>query len=128
MFTSQKFLGVILILLLIGAGIYFGVTKFKEEVSQVTFSPSPSASPALNFLLNKTPPPQADGQQPQPTELPLAKNKRLARFPGLLNPDDLKNKKAIIATAKGLIQLEIYPEATMAASNFMILAVNGFYD
>lgn len=128
MFTSQKFLGIILILFLIGAMIYFGVTKFKKEVIDVASSPSPSPTAALNFLLNRTPDPQAVGNQPQPTELPLAKNKRLARFPGLLSPADLKNKKAIIATAKGLIQLEIYPEATMAASNFMILAANGFYD
>lgn len=128
MFTSQKFLGAVLILLLIGAGTYFGVSKFKEEVSNATASPSPSASPALNFLFNKTPEPKSAGQQSQPAELPLSKNKRLARFPGLLSPEDLKNKKAIIATAKGQIQLEIYPEATMAASNFMILAANGFYD
>lgn len=117
-----------MILLLIGAGVYFGVTKFKEEVTNVTASPSPSASPFLNFLFNKTPEPNSGGTQPQATELPLAKNKRLARFPGLLSPEDLKNKKAIIATAKGQIQLEIYQEATMAASNFMILAANGFYD
>jgi len=40
----------------------------------------------------------------------------------------LQNKQALIQTAKGIIQLQIYPEASMAASNFMILAANGFYD
>lgn len=92
-----------------------------------TPSPSPSASPALNFFA--TPAPAAGGQaQAQTQELPLAKNKKLAQFPGLLKPEVLANKKAIIQTAKGLIQLEIYPEASMAASNFILLAANGFYD
>jgi len=58
----------------------------------------------------------------------LAKNKKLAQFPGSLKPEVLQNKKALIQTAKGVIELKIYPEATMAASNFMILASNGFYD
>lgn len=128
MFTNQKVLGVLLILVLVGAGIYFTASKFKQEISNVRASPS-STPAVLNFLFNQTPQ-STDGQQsqPQPTELPLAKNKRLPRFPGLLTPESLQNKKAVIQTAKGMIQLQIYPEASMAASNFMILAANGFYD
>lgn len=136
MFTNQKVLGGLLIIFLFGAGIYFTASKFKQEISNVSSSPSPSPS-NLEFLFNQTPPStsgqqtqarQQSQQQLQPTELPLAKNKRLSQFPGLLTPESLQNKKAIIQTAKGIIQLQIYPEASMAASNFMILAANGFYD
>lgn len=132
MFTNQKILGVLLILVLVGAGIYFTASKFKQEVINVETSPSPTPA-ALNFLFNQTPQPAGGqqtqtGQQLQPTELPLVKNKRLSQFPGLLTSESLQNKKAVIQTAKGIIQLQIYPEASMAASNFMILAANGFYD
>lgn len=125
MFTNQKVLGGLLIIFLIGAGIYFTVTKFKQEVGDVSASPSPTPQ-ALEFLINKTPAPGQQAQQQ--AELPLVKNKRLAQFPGILKPEVLQNKKAAIQTAKGVIQLQIYPEATMAASNFILLSANGFYD
>lgn len=130
MFTNQKVLGLLLIVFIIGAVGYFAVSKFKKEVSDASASPSPSPTPAnLIFLFNQTPKPAAKQQpQPSPSELPLAKNKRLSRLPGMLTEDSLQNKKAVIQTAKGIIQLQIYPEASMAASNFMILAANGFYD
>lgn len=141
MFTNQKVLGMLLILFIAGAGIYFTVSKFKQDVVSVTAPPSPSPSP-LEFLLTKTPSPQANNakgmqtqqnspqqqKQLQSTELPLAKNKKLSQFPGILKPEVLQNKKAVIQTAKGMIELQIYPEATMAASNFMLLSANGFYD
>lgn len=128
MFTNQKVLGMLLIFFIVGTAIYFTVSRFKQEVADVSASPSPSPA-TLDFLYNKTPAP-ANGQQPQlqPSELPLAKNKKLPKFPGVLKPEILENKKAMIQTTKGIIQLQIYPEATMAASNFIILAANGFYD
>lgn len=118
--TNQKILGALLIMFIIGAGIYFTAMKFKQEVSQVSVSPSPSPS-ELGFLFNKTPQPSS-AQSAQQAELPLAKTKKLSRFPGILKPELLENKKALIQTAKGIIQLQIYPEASMAASNFMVLA------
>ncbi len=139
MFTNQKLLGIILILFIIGTGVYFTVTKFKQDISNIEASPSPSPSD-LNFLFNKVPAgsgqPQSNQQpnQPQSTELPLLRNKKLSKFPGILKPEILQNeagkptKKAIIQTNKGIIQLKIYPEASMAASNFILLAANGFYD
>ncbi|MDP3948152.1 MAG: peptidylprolyl isomerase [bacterium] len=126
MFTNQKILGILLILFIFGAGIYFTVSRFKQDVSNVVATPSPSPA-TLDFLLTKSPAP-ANGQQAQSAELPLAKNKKLSQFPGKLAPEELQNKKAIIQTAKGLISLQIYPEATMAASNFILLSANGFYD
>lgn len=127
MFTNQKVLGLLLIIFILGTAIWFTVSKFKQDVSNLSVSPSPSPSP-LDFLYNKTPAPSAGQQQPQSSELPLVKNKKLSQFPGILKPEILENKKAIIQTAKGIISLKIYPEASMAASNFMILAANGFYD
>lgn len=129
MFTNQKLLGILLIIFLIGTGVYFTVSKFKQEVTNASASPSPTPE-SLDFLFNQTPAPSAQaGQiQPQPSELPLAKNKKLSQFPGILKPEILQNKKVVIQTNKGIIQLQIYPEASMAASNFMILSANGFYD
>lgn len=143
MFTNQKVLGLVLILFIIGTISFLAVSKFKQEVGQATASPSPSPSlsPQLSFNFGQTPAPtqvpgQTQGQkqqtqstpQPQPSELPLEKNKRLSQFPGVLQPEILQNKKAILKTSKGIIEFEIYPDAPMAASNFMILAANGFYN
>lgn len=135
MFTNQKILGLILILFIIGTSIYFAVNKFKKDIS---ISPSPSPTPAgLDFSFNTqpAPTPQASavqGQQvqpqPQATDLPLEKNKKLSQFPGILKPEILQNKAALIQTAKGQIAIQIYPEASMAASNFLLLAANGFYN
>jgi len=135
MFTNQKLLGILLILFIFGTGTYFAVNKFNQEVTNAQATPAPTPQ-GLNFSFNSstpTPQPQA-GQvqkvtpQPTPTELPLEKNKKLSQFPGILKPEILQNKKAVIQTKKGIIQLQIYPEASMAASNFMLLAANGFYD
>lgn len=124
--TNQRLLGILLIVFVVGAGIYFAVTKFKQEVGSASVSPSPS-SQALDFMITKTPAP-ANGQQPQSTELPLAKNKKLPQFPGILKPEVLQNKTAVIQTAKGVIKIQIFPEAAMTASNFIVLASGGFYD
>lgn len=126
MFTNQKVLGLVLILFLLGTGIYFAVSKLKADVDSATASPTPSPSPSaqLNFFASPTP----NAQQTQTQELPLSKNKRLDKFPGVLQPEVLNGKQAVIQTTKGLISLEIYPEATMAASNFILLSANGFYD
>lgn len=138
MFTNQKVLGLILIVFIIGTVGYFTVSKFKKDVSDATVSATPSPTPSdLTFVFNNTPAPTTapvgqtqtqTQQQPVSTELPLAKRKSLAQFPGILKPEILQNKKAVIQTKKGLISFAIYPEASMAASNFMILAANGFYD
>lgn len=128
--TNQKFLGILLIVFIIGAVSYLGFSKFKQGIKEATSLPSPSPSPqSLDFTFNKSPVPDSAASNPgQVAELPLSKNKKLPNFPGILKPEVLQNKKAIIQTPKGLIQLQIYPEASSAASNFMILAANGFYD
>ena len=137
MFTNQKLLGAILILLIVGAVSYFTLMKFKKDINEATVTASPSPTPReLTFNLTQTPAPkqaqtqqtQTQARQVQPTELPLAKNKQLSQFPGVLTDESLQNKKAVIQTAKGVIQIQIFPESKLASSNFMILAANGFYD
>lgn len=145
--TNERLLVILLVVFVIGALIFFTITKFKQEVVSVNSSPNPTPQ-ELEFSFNKTPSPTSQAniqqpgsvqqpgltqqpqstQQPQPSELPLAKNKKLSQFPGILKPEILQNKKAIIQTSKGIIEFEIYPEVTQASSNFMLLAANGFYD
>jgi cyclophilin family peptidyl-prolyl cis-trans isomerase len=142
MFTNQKILGILLILFIVLGTGYFAYSKFTTDITNATASPSPSPQ-ALDFAFNKNganslSDPQSGASQfapkapnqaaPQATELPLSKNKKLSQFPGLLKPDVLENKAAVIQTQKGMIALKIYPEASMAASNFILLAANGFYD
>lgn len=120
MFSGQKILIIIFVLFIIGAGIYSMTSKLQQG-RNLSASPSPSASP-LTFLSDQA------SSSAQPNLLPLEKVKKLSKFPGVLKKEDLENKKAIIQTNKGIIELEIYPEASMAASNFIILASNGFYN
>ncbi len=54
--------------------------------------------------------------------------KQYNSFPGVISPQQLAHKKAVIETTKGVIEFEIYPEATKAASNFIFLAQDSFYN
>lgn len=144
--TNERILMVVLVVLIIGAAVYFAVTKFTKDLGPAS---SPSPTPGnLTFYLNQTPTPSSQPQLtpapqppssiqsvqagptalPQPAELPLLRNKRLDKFPGMLSDEELKNKAVTLVTSKGNIVLEIYPDAPKAASNFLLLASNGFYD
>lgn len=138
--TNQRLLGVLLILFIIAASGYFAFTKFKQEIVGVTASPSPSPQ-SLDFSLLKTPEPVPSQQAykppyqgsqltpvPQPSGLPLEKVKKLDRFPGILKEEVLQNKKVVISTAKGNIEMQIFTDVPQTASNFLLLAANGFYD
>lgn len=94
------------------------------------------ATRLINSAPNPSPAPSAS--QPEPTQ-PVAEEatqgatttmtkKTYTNPPTPLPVKDLKNKKAIIQTGKGVIEFEIYPEATQAATNFIFLTQNGFYD
>lgn len=94
---------------------------------------------ATRLINSNTPAPTPQVSQPQPTE-PVAEEatqgavqgttikKNYTQAPLPMTAKDLKNKKALIETAKGNIEFEIYPEATMAATNFVYLANDGFFD
>lgn len=143
--STEKVLGVIVVILLIGVSGYFLFIKMKNDF---VFDSAPTPAPStIDLSSGKNPDTVlgADSQvsnlsglvlnqsQTQPSSAPTqellySKNKKVGKFPGILKPEYLNNKKVVIQTAKGNIQFEVYPEATGAASNFLILASNGFYD
>ncbi len=113
--NEKNLLIAVVVCLVIIAGIIGSVTKYKQ--SQTTDLP---ITPSLqdNALGN--------GQSPTPS---TKMNKRqYTQFPGLLSTSELKDKKAVLVTSKGKIEFEILPEAPKAASNFVILTRDGFYD
>jgi len=131
----------LLILFMIGGGSYFAFTKFKQEVTSASASPSPSTS-GLNFLLE--PPassqpeniktegpaqgPAKPSSQPQSDQRPLTKIKHLSSFPGIIPDEARKNKAVVIETTKGKIVIQVFSEVPQTSSNVLILASNGFYD
>jgi len=118
-----------LLVIVICLGVVVMAKKLLMESNISVASPIPSVGnlafdTSSNALQNITQP----SSQPQASELPLEKTKKLAQFPGILKPEELEKKVVRIHTAKGDIDFQIYPEATKAASNFLFLASNGFYD
>lgn len=118
---------------LLGLGAV-GVSSLKENFNkELTSSLSPTPAPSdLAFGENRAVQEQSalgsqNNQRIQPT-LTLAAKKQYPKFPGVLSSGELEGKKAVIETSKGKIELEIYPEATKAASNFIYLSEDGFYD
>jgi len=136
MFTNQKVLTLVFITLVFGAAVYFTFLKFRYDVISPPSTPSPT--PEIKFVLTPSPTPTSQPQTqragpqvsslPQSSQLPLANKKYLGQFPGNLSEEELKNKAVTLVTTKGNIVMEIFPEAPLAASNFLILASNGFYD
>lgn len=114
---SEKSFTVIFIAITIVAVIGIIATRL---INSNTLSPSPQAS------------------QPQPTQpvadeatgagSPSTAKKTYTQAPSPLPAAQLRNKKAVIETSKGIIEFEIYPEATQAATNFIFLAEDQFYD
>lgn len=66
-----------------------------------------------------------DNQTPSTSSATM---KQYSKFPGELSKSELENKKAVITTNKGTIEFEIFSDAPKAASNFITLTKDGFYD
>lgn len=118
--TQKQFVIVFIVLTIIAV-----VALSASSLSSLNPTPAPSATPSSSAELNETasqPPEQANGKAPS-----LSKNRYSQPFPDM-KADDLKNKKAILETNKGIIEFEIYPEATKAATNFISLTNEKFYD
>lgn len=129
---NQKHIVIIFIILAavgIGAIAYNAAKETLDKNLQATNSAkiTPTQTPEeVIFNQNKT---NAQNQQvPPEQQVPQKQIKQYPKFPGILLPDELTNKEAVIETNKGTIELEIYPEATKAASNFIFLAKDNFYD
>jgi cyclophilin family peptidyl-prolyl cis-trans isomerase len=118
-----------IIVLVVGIGA-LSMSKITQNLSS---SPSPSPSDDQLIFNNDSQskqnttqqaPGQVPQQQPQQRQI-----KQYAAFPGVLPAAELLNKKAIIVTNKGTIEFEIFgTDAPKAASNFIALSRDGFYN
>lgn len=115
---SEKSFTVIFIAITIVAVIGIIATRL---ISSASPAPSPSAV---------TQPQPTQPVQEEATEAANITNnkKSYTTAPSPIPAAQLKNKKAVIETTKGTIEFEIYPEASQAASNFIFLASDQFYD
>ncbi|TSC66735.1 MAG: peptidylprolyl isomerase [Microgenomates group bacterium Gr01-1014_80] len=108
----------VIVVLVIGAAVFGLMSKFQSQTGNIR------PTPISNINLNQ---PNSATQSGESVQSKKAM-KQYPKFPGVLPLKDLQSKKAIIQTAKGKIEFEVYPEASKAASNFIFLAKDGFYD
>lgn len=121
--TEKNFLIGAILVLVIGAGIVGFVTKFG-----ISGEPTPSPTDSLLDSSKQGENNQGSPNPPQQIMQPDSKLNKYTKAPLVLPPLELSNKKAVIATNKGIIEFQIYPEASMAASNFIFLTNDKFYD
>ncbi len=117
---DERSFAIVFFLLLIIGTVALAVNKIQE-----TNSASPSPTPSGNGLIFNQ---SSQNPTSQNQQLQAGQVKQFRSFPGILPPDQLKDKMATIQTTKGSIEFELYPEATKAASNFIFLSSRGFYD
>jgi cyclophilin family peptidyl-prolyl cis-trans isomerase len=110
---TQKHVVIIILIILFGGLAAAGANSIQKSS---TLSPTPTPTPKLTLDSIKS---------PSPSQKMI---KQYSKFPGELAPKDLKDKKAVLQTSKGVIEFEIYHEATKAASNFILLTTDTFYD
>lgn len=93
-----------ILVLAVGAAVFFWPRRTAREQGAAPVTPAPvSATPKAQ--------------------------KHYSTFPGVLTAADRTNKKVRITTVKGDIVLSVFgDEAPKAASNFLTLARDGFYD
>ena len=106
--NQRTFVIIFIIITVVGVGI----VAYSRFSSNNNLTPSASPSPDANLF----------NQQQTSSMQPNQNIKQYPKFPGDLSPDELKDKKAVLETNKGIIEFEIYPEASSAASNFIFLA------
>ena len=116
--TEKNLLIGVIIILVVGAAVFGLYSKFKSSTEQIT------PTPVSDIVLNQPTPATQSGDNIQSKKV----MKQYPKFPGVLPASELQNKKAVIVTAKGNIEFEIYPQSPKAASNFIFLAKDGFYD
>lgn len=139
----QAFTIIFVIIMVIGV-ISLGISKVTSSQSTTALAtPTPSASLDPIFALQNQKnalakqqdqerlQTQQNGQMTtqQTQQQTQQTNTQTGQFPGVLPPEALQNKKAVISVAgKGTIEFEIYPDAPLAASNFITLAEHKFYN
>lgn len=126
---NQRYLvALFFVIVLTGLG-WAGFQSIKETAS-VSISPTPTPEGLIfgEKTTNNNLPTVKITESTKQEEVTKKMPKQYQKFPGVLAPEELQNKKAVITTNKGVIELEIYPEASKAASNFIFLSKDGFYD
>lgn len=121
---DQRTFTAVFVVLVVVVVIGMAIVKISSEGQSVIPSPSPGINPIFQSG-SDLPAPQSNQNNQQP---PQNQIKQYKAFPGVYPADQLKNKRAVIETNKGSIEFEIYPEATKAASNFIFLSMDHFYD
>jgi len=122
---QKGFIIAFFIVLVVGVG-FFLFNNFIASTSTPT--PSPSASDNLGLIFNSPSPTSALSQSNTATPPPQQPQiKQFKTFP-VLPAAQLQNKVALIQTPKGTIAFQIYPEATQAASSFIFLSGQHFFD
>jgi cyclophilin family peptidyl-prolyl cis-trans isomerase len=120
--NTLPFIFIIPAVVIIGFGIYLYNKSSMNPVPET----NNDVQPTVNIFNTN------DAQTPPTTSEPMKQSKKqikqYAAFPGVLSADQLENKKAVIKTNKGTIEFEILPEAPKAASNFIFLTKDGFYN
>lgn len=121
--NSKIIILVILIALAIGlGGIYMQSKSLQSQTTGNSDSSTLSQSPGSSNDL------QVQQNEDMSKSTQSSKKKQYSAFPGELSQQELSNKKAVIETNKGTIEFEIFTEAPLAASNFVHLSRDGFYD
>ena len=105
----------ILAVIILAIGIVFFAQSFKKEDNSLSTT---AASPT----------PLALAKQEATKESVIMTKKAYSNPPQTLAATQISGKKARIKTAYGDIVFELFPEAPKAASNFMFLAGDKFYD
>ncbi len=122
---NQKSFSIIFLIVLGIAVAVVVISRLSEGVNRSSASPTPV--PRIDSLFQQRV--ESSAQVSLATASPqVRQTKQYPHFPGIYLPEQLKNKKIVISTAKGNIEFEIYPEATKAASNFIYLAQDKFYN
>jgi cyclophilin family peptidyl-prolyl cis-trans isomerase len=126
--VTQRHVAIIVVILVLAGLGGAAYSQFKSDTKTDTVV-SPTPTPAsLQFKGS-----EAAGQTTQPNQQnqqQMAQNqqrKSYTKFPGVYSAEDLKNKKIVLETSKGMIEFEIFPEAPLASSNFIFLTLEGFY-
>lgn len=117
--TEQRIFLTLFLLVLVGV-VIFGVFSKVSQKGQIPNQDQLNQQ-AISGQddLSSTTSGQLSGQ-PQKKQYP--------RYPGDKPKAQLTDKRAIITTNKGVIEFNIDPEATKAASNFIFLSEDKFYD
>jgi cyclophilin family peptidyl-prolyl cis-trans isomerase len=116
---TQKHVLMLLLLIVIGGLIATGINKLQKDSTVMKTTPTPTPG-TLNFNQGQQNA-AASNNQPQ-------QRKQYSQFPGTYPQEQLQNKVAVLDTTAGQIVFSIDPEAPKAASNFIFLSLEGFYN